>query len=90
MVGSYLHVVAFWRRLLDDCRGAMGIAGGWWRVETRATPSVSFSNPPRKRAFCQDADRRFEKPTLFSKHPRSNGSAREPPEPHRLHPFPSP
>jgi len=34
------------------CRGAMGIAGGPWRVETRVTPPVSFAIPPRRRAFC--------------------------------------
>jgi len=27
---------------------------GLWRVETRVTPSVSFSNPPRRRAFWPD------------------------------------
>ena len=32
----------------------MGIAGGLWRVETRVTPSVSFSIPARKREFCPD------------------------------------
>src|SRR5664280_832091 len=29
-----------------DCRGAMGIAGVLWRVETRVAPSVSFSAGP--------------------------------------------
>ena len=32
----------------------MGIAGGLWRVETRGTPSVSFSIPVRRWAFCPD------------------------------------
>jgi hypothetical protein len=31
-----------------QCRGAMGIAGGLWRVETRVTPSVSISIPRRR------------------------------------------
>jgi hypothetical protein len=34
----------------------MGIAGGLWRVETRVKPSVSFSIPARRRAFCPDGD----------------------------------
>src|ERR1035441_2485000 len=33
------------------CRGAMGIAGGPWRVEISVAPSVSFSIPARRRAF---------------------------------------
>jgi hypothetical protein len=32
----------------------MGIAGGLWRAETSVTPSVSFSIPARRRAFCPD------------------------------------
>ena len=35
----------------------MGIAGGLWRIETRVTPSFSFSIPPRRQAFCPDGDR---------------------------------
>jgi hypothetical protein len=32
----------------------MGIVGDMWRVETRVTPSVSFSIPTRRREFCSD------------------------------------
>jgi hypothetical protein len=34
------------------CRGAMGIAGGLWRIETRAPAAAFFSIPSRRRAFC--------------------------------------
>ena len=33
-------------RIRRECRAAMGIAGGLWRVETRVTPSVSSQPPP--------------------------------------------
>jgi len=32
----------------------MGIAGSLWRVEISVAPSISFSIPARKRAFCRD------------------------------------
>src|ERR1035437_3269457 len=38
------------------CRGAMGIAGRPWRLETGVTPSVSFSIPARRQAFWPDGD----------------------------------
>src|ERR1035437_3011964 len=36
-------------RFLEGCNGN---CGALWRVETRVTPSVSFSIPARRRAFC--------------------------------------
>jgi hypothetical protein len=39
-----------------EYRGAMGIAGGLWRVETRVTHSVSSSIPARRRTFCPSGD----------------------------------
>ena len=39
-------------RIVNVYRGAMGIAGGLWRLETRVTPSVPFSIPASRRAFC--------------------------------------
>jgi hypothetical protein len=78
-------------RIRRECRAAMGIAGGCggamgitgrpWRLETRATPSVSFSIRLRKRAFCPDGDLGSSNRPFSMKAPRSNGSAREPPGP---------
>jgi Integrase core domain len=42
------------RRKLRGCRAAMGIAGRPWGLETRVTPSVPFSIPPRRPAFFRD------------------------------------
>jgi hypothetical protein len=42
----------------------MGIAGGPWRLETRATPSVSFSIRPVD-SILAGRRFRFEKSTLF-------------------------
>src|ERR1035438_3121529 len=76
----------------------MGIAGGLWRIETRVTPSVSFSIPARRRAFCPDGNLGSSFRPFPRRRPRSNGSAREPSgphlaggretalQPHRLHP----
>ena len=58
-----------------DCRGAMGITGRPWRLETRVTPSVSFSIRPVDGIL---AGRRFrlEKSALFLSDPRVDGSER--------------
>ena len=38
----------------------MGIAGGLWHVETRATPSVSFSIPGSEAGILSERRFRFE------------------------------
>src|SRR5450830_753739 len=80
------------------CRGAMGIAGRPWRLETGVTPSVSFSIPARRQAFWPDGDLGSSNRPFPRRRPRSNGSAREssgshvagggetPVQPYRLHP----
>src|SRR5450759_4964428 len=55
----------------------MEIAALVWRVETRVTPSVSFSLPPRRRAFWLDGDLGSSNRPFPRRCPRSNGSARE-------------
>ena len=39
-------------------------------METRVSPSVCFSTPARRWAFCPDGEFRFEKPALFLKDPQ--------------------
>src|ERR1019366_418453 len=56
----------------------MEIAALVWRGETRVTPSVSFSLPPRRRAFSPDGDLGSSFRPFPGRCPRSNGSAREP------------
>jgi len=60
-----------------DCRGAMGIAGALWRVETRVKPSVSFSIPARRRAVWPDGNLGSSNRPFSMKAPRADVSERE-------------
>jgi hypothetical protein len=56
------------------CSGAMGIAGGLWRVETRVKPSVSFSIPARRRAVWPDGNLGSSNRPFSMKAPRADVS----------------
>jgi len=57
-------------------KGRKGNCGALWHMETRVTPSVSFSIPARRRAFWPDGDLGSSNRPLFLKDPRADVSER--------------
>src|SRR5450830_1874624 len=63
-------------RNISPCRGAMGIAGGLWRVETSVPPRFLSQSRPVDEAFCPDGTLGSSNRPFPRRRPRADVSAR--------------